>query len=270
MDGIWQDLKHAVRMLAKKPGFTLIAVFTLALGIGANTAIFSVVNAVLLRPLPYPNADRLVAISANSLESSDILVSYQDYLDWRAQQSLFEEMSARMPTGGIFSGANEPERVIGRHVTASFFSTLGVQPMLGRAFTEAEDKPGAPAVMVISHGLWQRQFGGAADAIGKPITYNGEPWTVIGVMPPWFDYYGRANINNDLFTPLGRLRDRDFMQDRDSHTVRVTARLKPGVSIDQAASELRAVAARLASEYPSSNTGIGANVRSFLDDYVGD
>src|SRR5688500_12573063 len=270
MDGIWQDLKHAVRMLAKKPGFTWIAVFTLALGIGANTAIFSVVNAVLLRPLPYPNADRLVAISANSLESSDILVSYQDYLDWRAQQSLFEEMSARMPTGGIFSGANEPERVIGRHVTASFFSTLGVQPMLGRAFTEAEDKPGAPAVMVISYGLWQRQFGGAADAVGKSITYNAEPWTVIGVMPPWSDFYGRTNINNDIFNPLGHFSNQSFMQDRNSHTVQVTARLKAGVSVEQAQSELSAISSRLAAEYPASNTGVGVTIRSFLDDYVGD
>src|SRR2546423_13091464 len=180
MQGLWQDLKHATRMLRKKPGFTLIAVVTLALGIGANAAIFSVVNAVLLRPLPYPNAERLVAVSENSLEAPDISVAYPDYLDWQAQQSVFEEMSARMPTGGIITGANEPERVIGRLVTASFFSTLGVQPMLGRAFSESEDNPGAQPVMVISYGLWQRQFGGAADVIGKSITYNGGPWAVVG------------------------------------------------------------------------------------------
>ncbi len=125
MNGVWQDLKHSVRMLVKKPGFTLIAIVTLALGIGANTAIFSVVNAVLLRPLPYPNPDRLVAISENSLWERDISVSYPDYLDWQAQQTVFENMSARMPTGGIISGGNEPERVIGRLVTPSFFSTLG-------------------------------------------------------------------------------------------------------------------------------------------------
>jgi len=270
MQGLWQDLKHATRSLVKKPGFTLIAIVTLALGIGANTAIFSVVNAVLLRPLPYPNPDRLVAVSENSLESPDISVAYPDYLDWRAQQSVFEEMSARMPTGGIFTGANEPERVIGRLVTPSFFRTLGVQPMLGRAFTEAENSPGTPPVMVISHGLWQRQFGGAADAIGKTITYNGSPWTVIGVMPSWFDFYGRTNINNDIFVPLGYLNNLEFMQDRNSHTVRVTARMKPGVSIEQARSELSALSARMATQYPASNTGIGAATRSFLDDYVGD
>ena len=270
MAGFWQDLKHATRSLVKKPAFTLIAIVTLALGIGANTAIFSVVNAVLLRPLPYPNADRLVAISENSLKASDISVAYPDYLDWRAQQTVFEDMSARMPYGGIITGANEPERVIGRLVTPSFFSTLGVQPMLGRAFTEAENKPGTPPVMVISHGLWQRQFGGASDVIGKSITYNGEPWTVIGVMPAWFDFYGRTNVNNDVFVPLGYLNNLEFMQDRQSHTVRVTARLKPGVTIEQAQSQLSAVAARLATEYPASNTGIGANTRSFLNDYIGD
>jgi predicted permease len=270
METLLRDIHYGLRSLLKRRGFTLVAVVTLALGIGANTAIFSVVNAVLLRPLPYPNADRLVAISENSLKAADISVAYPDYLDWRAQQSVFEEMSARMPTGGIIAGANEPERVIGRLVTPSFFATLGVQPMLGRAFTEAENNPGAPPVIVISHGLWRRHFGGASEVIGKSITYNGEPWTVIGVMPPWFDFYGRTNINNDVFTPLGRLNNLDFMQDRKSHTVRVTARLKPGVTIEQARAELSAISARMATLYPASNTGIGANTRSFLDDYVGD
>ena len=270
MQSLWHDLRNGLRTLVKKPGFTLIAVITLALGIGANAAIFSVVNAVLLRPLPYPNAERLVAVSENSLEAPDISVAYPDYLDWQTQQSVFEEMSARMPTGGVITGANEPERVIGRLVTPSFFSTLGVQPLLGRAFTEAENKPGTPPVIVISHGLWQRQFSGASDVIGKTIMYNGEPWTVIGVMPSWFDFYGRTNINNDVFVPLGYLNNLEFMQDRNSHTVRVTARMKPGVSIEQAQSQLSALSTRLAKQYPESNTGVGAATRSFLDDYVGD
>ena len=268
MQGLWQDLRHGSRMLVKKPGFTLVAVITLALGIGANTAIFSVVNAVLLRPLPYPNADRVLALFENSLEAPEISVAYPDYLDWRAQQSVFEEMSARMPAGGVITG-DDPERVLGRFVTASFFPTLGVQPFLGRGFTEAEDHPGGPRVMVLSHGLWQRRFG-AADPIGKSINYNGEPWTIVGVMPAGFDFYGRANINNDFLIPLGSLAERDFMKDRKSHTVQVTARLKPGVSIEKAAAELNAVAARLATQYPASNAGVGATTRSFLDDYIGD
>jgi len=210
MANILKDLRHGIRSLLKHRGFTIVAVITLGLGIGANTLMFSVVNAVLLRPLPYPNAERLVSLSQSSLEDPDLAVSYPDYLDWRAQQSVFDDMAARLPTGGVITGANEPERVIGRLVTPSFFTTLGVQPMLGRSFTEAENAPGA-RVMVISHGLWQRQFGGSPDAIGKPITYNGEAWTVIGVLPPTFDFYGRTNINNDFFAPLGRLGDEDFI-----------------------------------------------------------
>ncbi len=270
MESLLKDLRHGIRSLLKHRGFTAVAVITLGLGIGANTLMFSVVNAVLLRPLPYPNPDRLVALSQSSVEDPDLAVSYVDYLDWRAQQSVFEDMAARLPTGGVITGANEPERVIGRLVTPNFFTTLGVQPMLGRSFTEAENIPGAPPVIVISHGLWQRQFGGASDAIGKPLTYNGETWTVVGVLPASFDFYGRTNINNDVFTPLGRLSNQDFMRDRNSHAVRVTARLKPDVSIERARAELDAIAARLANEYPSSNTGIGVTARSFLDDYVGD
>jgi putative ABC transport system permease protein len=270
MENLIKDIRYAVRSLIKRPSFCLIAVITLALGIGANTAIFSVVNAVLLRPLPYPNAERLVAISEYSVKNADISVAYPNYLDWQAQQSVFEDMSARMPTGGIINGAGGPERVIGRLVTPNFFSTLQVQPLLGRAFTEAENVPGAPPVMVISYGLWQRQLAGDSKAIGKQVDYNGEPWTVIGVLPSSFDFYGRANISNDVFTPLGRFRDQDFMQDRNSHTVRVTARLKPGVGIEQARSELNALSARMATNFPASNTGVGARIHSLLDDYVGD
>jgi putative ABC transport system permease protein len=268
MESLFKDIRYGFRSLWKRPGFTAIALTTLALGIGANTAIFSVVNAVLLRPLPYPNADRLVALSENSLEAADIPVAYPDYLDWRAQQSVFEEMSARLSAGGVITG-NDPERVIGRLVTASFFSTLGVQPFMGRGFLETEDRPGGPRVIVLSYGLWQRRFG-TADPIGKSISYNGEPWTVVGVMPAGFDFYGRNNISNDFLIPLGSLADQNFMKDRNSHVVRVTARLKPGMSLERAAAELNAVAGRLATQYPATNTGVSAMTRSLLDDYIGD
>jgi putative ABC transport system permease protein len=270
MENLIKDLRYGLRSLRKHRGFTVVAVITLGLGIGANTAMFSVVNAVLLRPLPYPNSERLVALSGNSIEDSDLAVSYPDYLDWQAQQSVFEEMAARMPTGGVITGANDPERVIGRLVTPNFFSTLGVQPMLGRSFTEAENSPGSAPVIVISYGVWQRQFGGVTDVIGKPITYNGEPWTVVGVLPASFDFYGRTNVNNDVFTPLGLLNNQDFMRDRNSHTVRITARLKPDVTLEHARAELKAIAARLANQYPASNTGFGVTARPFLDDYIGD
>jgi predicted permease len=269
METLLKDIRYGIRSLAKHRGFTAVAVITLALGISANTAIFSVVNAVLLKSLPYPDADRLVAVSQNSRQAQDISVSYPDYLDWRAQQTVFDEMAARLPTGGVISGEREPERVIGRMVTASFFSTLRVQPAIGRAFIEAEDRPGS-AVLVISHELWLRSFGGARDVVGKAVNYNGKPWTVVGVMPAGFDFYGRNNISNDVFIPLGTLLDEDFMRDRKSHSVRVIARLKPGVGLEQARSQLNSLASSLAVQYPDSNTGIGINAHSLLDDYVGD
>ena len=270
METFLNDIRYALRSLLKQRAFTVIALVTLALGIGANTAIFSVVDAVLFRSLPYPHADRLVALTESSREIPDMAVSYPDYLDWRTQQSVFEEMAARLPIGGVVTGGGEPERVIGRLVSPSFFSTLGVQPSLGRAFTEADDQPGAERVMVLSHELWQRRFAGSPEAIGKAINYNGESWTVIGVMPAGFDFYGRANINNQFFIPLGRLTDQEFMHDRQSHVVRITARLRPGVSLERARTEMNALAARLAAQYPQSNTDIRITTRSFLDDYVGD
>jgi putative ABC transport system permease protein len=268
MELLVKDIHYAIRTLIKRPSFTLVAVLTLAIGIGANTTVFSVVNAVLLRPLPYPNPDRLVALSETSLEDPDVAISYPDYLDWRAQQTVFEEMTARLPAGGVITG-NDPERVIGRYVTASFFSTLGVQPFLGRGFNEDEDRAGSARVMVLSYGLWQRRFGNA-DPVGKPINYNGEPWTVVGVMPAGFDFYGRTNINNDFLVPFGSLATEKFMSDRNSHAFRVTARLKPGVTIDQARRQLNDVAARIAIQYPASNANVSVLTRSFLDDYVGD
>jgi predicted permease len=265
-----KDVRYAIRSLLKQPVFTAIAIVTLALGIGANTTIFSVVNGVLLKSLPYPNSDRLVSLSQSSLESKEISVSYPDYLEWRAQQHIFEDMAARVPAGGIIAGNGQPERVIGRLVTSSFFSTLGVQPAVGRAFTATEDQPGGARAMVISYELWQRHFGGNSDIVNKSISYSGEPWIVVGVMPARFDFYGRNNVNNDIFIPLGHLPGGDFMSDRKSHVVQVLARLKAGVSLDQATAAMKTLAAQQALQHPDSNTGIGANVRSLLDDYVGD
>ena len=270
MGALLHDMRYGVRMLLKKPGFTLVAVATLALGIGANTAIFSVVNAVLLKSLPYPEPERLVALSETSKEVPVMSVSYPNYLDWRAQQTIFDNLAARMPAGGVLTGGGEPERVTGRLVTASFFATLGVQPQIGRFFNEEEDRPGTERVIVLSHGLWQRRFGGDPSLIGKAIQYNGESWTVIGVMPAGFDFYGSGNANNDFFTPLGRLADQEYMRDRHSHPIFVTARMKRGVSHERARAEMKELAARLAQQYPASNTGRGVEVRSLLDDYIGD
>ncbi|HEV2860613.1 MAG TPA: ABC transporter permease [Pyrinomonadaceae bacterium] len=267
---LWMDLRYGARTLLKNPGFALVAVVTLALGVGANTAIFSVVNGVLLKSLDFPDADRLVAVYETSKEVPAMSVAFPNYLDWREGQNVFESLAARMPAGGVMTGDGEPERVIGRWVTASFFTTLGVRPRVGRFFTEEEDRPSAERVIVLSHALWQRRFGGDPSVVGRAVRYNAESWTVVGVMQPQFDFYGTNNLNNDFFIPLGRLADQDYMHSRSSHPLSVTGRLRPGVELERAAAEMRALAARLAAQFPESNADNGVEVRPFLDDYVGD
>ncbi|MCA1624985.1 MAG: ABC transporter permease [Acidobacteria bacterium] len=222
IEDLWKDLRYGARMLLKQPGFTLVAVVTLALGIGVNTAIFSVVNGVLLKSLPFPEPERLVVLSETSKDVPDMSVAFPNYLDWRAQQTVFENMAARMPAGGVLTGDGEAERITGRWVTASFFPTLGVRPQVGRFFSDEEDRPGAERVIVLNNGLWQRRFGGDPQVVGRVLQYNSERWTIIGVMPAAFDFYGQYNLNNDFFIPLGRLADQEFMRDRSSHPVEVT------------------------------------------------
>ncbi len=268
---LWHDLRYGVRMLRKQPGFTAIAVITLALGIGANTAIFTVVNAVLLKALPFPDSDRLVVINEGTQAQPELAVAYPDYLDWRAQQTVFEDLAASLVTGGVLTGGGEPERVFGRRASASFFTTLGVAPHVGRVFNEAEDRLGGARVVVLSHALWQRRYGGDPQLIGRAVNYNGESYTVVGVLPANFDYYGQANANNDLFLPLGQMTGEPYMQKRDSHpNLRVVARMKQGVTVERARVEMQAIAARLATQYPATNVGVGVTLRSLLDDYVGD
>ncbi len=269
MKNLWQDVRYGARMLLKRPGFTLVAIALLALGIGATTAIFSVVNGVLLKPLNYPEPERLVALSETSKGEREMAVAFPTYLDWRAQQTVFENLAARMPAGGVITSEGEPERVTGRFATASFFPTLGVVPHAGRFFTPEEDDPGAERVMVLSYGLWQSRYGGDPEVTGRSIQYNGESWLVVGVMPAELDFYGQNNLNNQFFIPLGRLAAQEFMHDRNSHVVFVTARLRRGVSIEQARAEMGTIARRLGAQYPASNAGNGVALRSLLDDHVG-
>src|SRR5581483_9469152 len=270
MNMLWQDLCYGFRMLRQRPGFTAVAIITLALGIGANTAIFSVVNGVLLKSLPYPAPERLVALNETSREVSVMAVAYPNYLDWRARQTVFENLAARAPAGSVLTGDGEPERIIGRAVTASFFPTLGVRPQLGRFFTEQEDRPGGERVIVLGHGLWQRRFGGDPKVVGRAIQYNSESWTVVGVAAAGFDFYGQTNLNNDFFIPLGHRAGLEYMRDRHSHVVWVIGRLKEGVTEERARAEMQAIAAGLEREYPASNTGNSVALRSLLDDYVGE
>ena len=229
LESLQRDVRQALRVLAGKPGFTAVAVLTLGLGIGAATTIFSVVNEVLLKSLPYPNPERLVVVSESSKQAAAMPVSYPDFLDWQSQQTVFEDLAARIPVSYVLTGAGEPERVAGRRVTASFFRTLGVQPALGRSFTDAEDAPGGERVVILSHELWQRRFDADTNLIGRRIQLNSESWTVIGVLPANFDFYGQQNGNNELFVPIGNLALQEYMQNRASHPgIWVIGRLKAG------------------------------------------
>src|SRR2546422_1701345 len=190
METLWQDLRYGWRMLRTHPGFTAVAVIALALGIGANSAIFSVVNAVVLRPLPYLEPERLVAVNESSPQQGrdQINVSYRNFLDWQQQQSAFAQIAAYKFEEFILRIGREPEPVAGARVTASLFSTLGVMPARGRAFLPEEDKVGAPRVAIVSHGFWTRRFGAEPNLSGKTITLDDESYTVIGVMPPSFKF----------------------------------------------------------------------------------
>jgi len=229
MQTLWQDLRYGVRMLVQKPGFTFIAVLTLALGIGANTAIFSVVNAVLLQPLPDGEPDRLVWMWGNIRNSGNrASVSPPDFLDYRAQNSVFEQFGASFTVASPvnLTGDGEPERLNGRVVTANYFDALGVRPLHGRVFKTEEEQFGRHRVAVLSYGLWQRRFGADQTIIGREITLSEENCTVIGVMPPDF----RPPLAADLWLPMPL--DHPGMKARQSHFLRPIGKLKAGVTLE--------------------------------------
>jgi putative ABC transport system permease protein len=265
------DFRYSARCLLKNRAFAAIATLTIALGIGANTSIFTAVNGVLLKSFSFPEADRLVVVTGVSKSLADLGVSYPDYLDWRAENRVFVDLAARFPAGGVIAGIGEPERVFGRYVTASFFTTLRVQPQIGHFFNEDEDKAGAARVLVMSDGLWRRRFNADPAVIGRAINFNGASWTVVGVLPANFDFYGRSNGNNDLFLPMiGTYANESFIHDRGRYPCAVIARLRPGVSEREATIAMKTIAARLAAQYPATNSGATVEVHSLLRDFVGE
>jgi putative ABC transport system permease protein len=261
------DIRYALRQLRKSPGFTIVAVLTLALGIGANSAIFSVVNHVLLRPLPYPHPDRLVYLN-EVIGGTNTSIALPDYVDWRKDSKSFEHLAMSRLESRNLSGiaGREPERISVAYVTANFFSVIGLAPQIGRTFSEDEDKPGAPSLAVISDRLWDRTFHRDPQIVGRPMEFHGTPITVIGVMPPemdsphtvdaWFAVMRRANLPG--------------WQNRANHPMFFGwGRLKEGVSVEQARGEIRAIAARIEKLYPATNAGVGADVRPLLDNLLG-
>ncbi len=268
MENLLQDLRYAFRMLAKNPGFAAVAVLTLALGIGANTAIFSVVNAVLLRPLPYKNPERLVMVwehdSARGWHQSSVAPA--NFIDWRDQNQVFEEMGAVFEMSSNLTGVDEPERLQGQNVTASVFSLLGVEATLGRVLLPEDEQPGAARVALISYALLQRRFSGDPNIIGQTLTLDGEPATVIGVLPRGFQFLSRES---DLWLPLpGALPEAANM--RGDHFLNVVARLKPGVTEAQAQAEMEVISDRLGEQYPRTNAGLGVALVPLRDQIIGE
>jgi putative ABC transport system permease protein len=271
MGTLLQDLRYGFRMLVKSPGFTLTAVLALALGIGVNSAIFSVINAILLRPLPYANQEQLVVLTQiNQKKGLDqVPVSPPDLADWKSQSHAFSNMAAyRSGSSASFnltSGA-EPERIQGAFVSADLLPLLGVQPFKGRNFTADEEKSGGNPVVIISHGLWQRRFGSDPDLVGRSLTMNGVSYSVIGIMPPSFQFPVQPD-KVELWVPLSL--PNQMAESRMAHMLRVVARLKPGVTEEQARSEMNTIAQRLQQQYPESNTDMGIAVIPLLEQIVG-
>jgi putative ABC transport system permease protein len=262
MQTLWQDLRYGARMLLKNPGFTLIAVFTLALGIGANTAIFSVVDAVLLRPLAFKEPDQLVIIGRGRARESVSSISYPEFIDVKEQNQVFEEVAAASVGDREFDLASdrEPERIAGLRVSTGFFKLLGVEPRLGRTFSPEESQAGQNRVAIIGHNLWQRRFGGDAAIVGKTLRLNAESHTVIGILPPEFQYPTLgADPKVDVIVPSAP------DPERSNQTLAVLARLKPGVALAQAQANLDVIKENLARQYPRPNADWGINVLPFQE-----
>ncbi len=264
MANLRSDIRYAVRNLLKRPGFTLIAVITLALGIGANSVIFSAINALLIKPLPFPDLDRVVAVwdknASHGVERNEVAMA--NYLDWRDQNQSFEQLALYRWWSANLTGIEPPERIQGFLVTANFLDVVGIKPILGRGFYQEENLPGKDAVAIITHSLWQRRFGGDPNIINKTIALNSFTRTVVGVMPERFNF----PKGSEVYAPLAITPE--LARSRGSHSYYVIGRLKPAASVQSAQADLDTIAGRLEKQYPTTNAGLGANVFPIVKDTV--
>jgi len=266
MTNLSQDLSYAIRILRKSPGFAAIAVITLALGIGANTALFTIVNGVLLNPLSYPHSEQLVAVYATTPGVDRGPATYLNFLDWQRQNQTFSSMAIYRNQDYNVTGSGEAERLSGYMVSTDFFATLGVNPILGRTFRADDDQPGAGPVVVLSGGVWKRRFGSAADVIGTSLILNGTSYTVVGVIPASFTFYGQER---DVYTPIGQWKDPSFRDRRISVSARVIGRMKPNIAVTEAQADMGVVARSLAAAYPIANRNSGIKLVPMKQDIVG-
>jgi putative ABC transport system permease protein len=269
-----QDIRYAFRMLLKRPGFTAIVILTLALGIGANTTIFSAIDAVLINPLPYKTSERLVVLWETNKHLGPEMwdrneVAIGNFLDWRSHNQVFDQLGALFDTDMNLTGAGEPQRIKSYVVTTNFFQVLGVQPMLGRSFLPEEEKPGAPFTVILSHDLWRRQFGSDPNIINKSLTFNGHQVAVVGVMPPAFEVQFPISKHVDMWVPFViDVADPDY-HDRSQNFLYTVALLKPGVSQQQAQTEMNLIASQLQQQYPETNAERGIRVVALHKQIVG-
>jgi putative ABC transport system permease protein len=271
MEAVWRDLRYGARMLAKGPGFTAVAVIALALGVGANTAIFSVVNAVLIRSLPYRDADKLVVVWEKSRKNDQNVVNPANFMDWSEQNNVFTEMAATFDRNAVIVGDGEPEEVPSQFATTNLFSMLGVDPILGRTFTPEDSKPDQPRVVVLSYGLWQRRFGGDPKIIGRKLNINRADAVVIGVMPAGFQWHIKKGSltakTAELWSPWVITNE---MRTRRGRFMTVAARIKPDVTLEQAKAEMNVIGARLEQQYNDFNAEWGVNVVPLRTQFTGE
>jgi len=266
MNTLMQDIRYAIRTLTQAPAFAAIAILTLALGIGANTALFSVVNGVLLNPLPYPHSGQIVALYEKTAGFDQAPIAYLNFLDWQRDAHSFSTMAIYRNEDYNFTGKGEAERLSGYMISADFFSTLGVKPIIGRRFRPEDDQVGAAPVVILGGGFWKRHFGSSPRIAGKSVILNGASYTVVGVIPSSFTFYGHAR---DVYTPIGQWNDPSFRDRRIDMSAHAIGRLKPGVTLPQAKADMESIARNLAAAYPEADKGVGITLVSMKEDIVG-
>jgi predicted permease len=262
----WQDVRYGLRVLSKSSGFAAVAILTLALGIGANTALFSVVNGVLLNPLPFPNPDALLAVYSKTSSFRQSSISFPNFLDWHKDNTSFSSLGAFRSEDYNLTGAGEPERLHGHMISADLFPALAVQLPLGRNIRPEEDQPGAGPVVVIGDGLWKRKFASSPDVLGKSLTLNGKTYTIVGVAPSRLPVFSPT----DVYVPIGQWADPTFLDRRISMGMNSIGRLKPGVTFEQARADMDRIGRNLETAYPDSNKGTGITLVPLKTDVIGD